>query len=54
MIFQEPMTSLNPLLTIGYQLTEGLRQHHGMSKAEAHATAVSYLKRWALPMPRNA
>ena len=45
MIFQEPMTSHNPLLTIGYQLTEGLRQHHGMSKAEAHATAVSYLEK---------
>ncbi len=45
MIFQEPMTSLNPLLTIGYQLTEGLRQHHGMSKAEAHATPVSYLEK---------
>ena len=45
MIFQEPMTSLNPLLTIGYQLTEGLRQHLGMSKAEAHATAVSYLEK---------
>ncbi len=45
MIFQEPMTSLNPLLTIGYQLTEGLRQHHGMSKAEARATAVSYLEK---------
>ena len=45
MIFQEPMTSLNPLLTIGYQLTEGLHRHHGMSKAEAHATAVSYLEK---------
>ena len=45
MIFPEPMTSLNPLLTIGYQLTEGLRQHLGMSKAEAHATAVSYLEK---------
>ena len=45
MIFQEPMTSLNPLLTIGYQLTEGLRQHLGMTKAEAHATAVSYLEK---------
>ncbi len=45
MIFQEPMTSLNPMLTIGYQLTEGLRQHLGMSKAEAHATAVSYLEK---------
>ena len=45
MIFQEPMTSLNPLLTIGYQLTEGLRRHRGLSKAEAHATAVSYLEK---------
>ena len=45
MIFQEPMTSLNPLLTIGYQLTEGLRRHQGLSKAEAHATAVSYLEK---------
>ncbi|HPE16872.1 MAG TPA: ATP-binding cassette domain-containing protein, partial [Oscillospiraceae bacterium] len=34
MIFQEPMTSLNPLLTIGFQLTEGLRRHRGMSKEE--------------------
>lgn len=45
MIFQEPMTSLNPLLTIGCQLTEGLRRHRGLSKAEAHATAVSYLEK---------
>ena len=45
MIFQEPMTSLNPLLTIGYQLSEGLRKHLGLSKAEAHATAVSYLEK---------
>ncbi|MBR2504226.1 MAG: ABC transporter ATP-binding protein, partial [Oscillospiraceae bacterium] len=40
MIFQEPMTSLNPLLTIGHQLTEGLIRHKGMSKKEAYATAV--------------
>lgn len=45
MIFQEPMTSLNPLLTIGYQLTEGLIKHKGMSKKEAHATAVEYLEK---------
>ena len=44
MIFQEPMTSLNPLLTIGHQLTEGLIRHKGLSKKEAHATAVEYLE----------
>ena len=45
MIFQEPMTSLNPLLTIGHQLTEGLIRHKGMSKKEAYATAVEYLEK---------
>ena len=45
MIFQEPMTSLNPLLTIGHQLTEGLIKHKGMSKKEANATAVEYLEK---------
>ena len=41
MIFQEPMTALNPLLTIGRQMTEGLRLHLGMSREEAYETAVS-------------
>ena len=45
MIFQEPMTSLNPLLTIGHQLTEGLIRHKGMNKKEAYATAVEYLEK---------
>jgi oligopeptide/dipeptide ABC transporter ATP-binding protein len=43
MIFQEPMTSLNPVLTIGLQLTETIRQHFGISKAEAEARAVELL-----------
>ena len=34
-IFQDPMTSLNPLLTIGFQISEVLRLHHGLSKQEA-------------------
>jgi oligopeptide/dipeptide ABC transporter ATP-binding protein len=43
MIFQEPMTSLNPLLCIGTQLTEGTRRHLGLSKREAHERAVELL-----------
>ena len=43
MIFQEPMTSLNPVLTIGRQLTEGLEIHLGMTPAEARARAAELL-----------
>jgi oligopeptide/dipeptide ABC transporter ATP-binding protein len=43
MVFQEPMTSLNPVLTIGLQLTETLTQHMGMSKAEGLARATELL-----------
>ena len=43
MIFQEPMTSLNPLLTIGLQITEPLTIHMGMSDAQARARAVELL-----------
>lgn len=45
MIFQEPMTSLNPLLTIGFQLTEGLRKHRGMNKEQAYAAAQENLEK---------
>jgi oligopeptide/dipeptide ABC transporter ATP-binding protein len=43
MIFQEPMTSLNPVLTVGRQLTEPLEIHLGMRKAQAHARAIELL-----------
>ncbi len=44
MIFQEPMTSLNPVLTIGRQLTEAIRVHYRTSAAEARERAVAALK----------
>ena len=40
MVFQEPMTSLNPVLTIGRQITETLEQHRGMDWRAAHSRAV--------------
>ncbi|MFW5680957.1 MAG: ABC transporter ATP-binding protein [Pseudomonadota bacterium] len=51
MIFQEPMTSLNPVLTIGRQLTEGLVVHKGMSRRAALLRAVAMLERVGLPEP---
>ncbi len=53
MIFQEPMTALNPLLTIGRQMTEGLMLHLGMSRQEARDTAVSYLTRVGVANPED-
>ena len=43
MIFQEPMTSLNPVLTIGRQITETLEQHHQADRAAAHQRAIELL-----------
>ncbi len=43
MVFQEPMTSLNPVKTIGYQLTEGVRHHLGYSAKQAKARALELL-----------
>jgi len=44
MIFQEPMTSLNPVLSIGVQLTEGMRRHLRLSRADAEARALELLR----------
>lgn len=44
MIFQEPMTSLNPVFTVGYQIMEGYRAHTGVSRREARARAVDLMK----------
>jgi microcin C transport system ATP-binding protein len=45
MIFQEPMTSLNPVYSIGNQLIEPLRLHQGFNKSEAHTEAIKLLER---------
>jgi peptide/nickel transport system ATP-binding protein len=51
MIFQDPMTSLNPVLKIGSQLTEAVHLHRDVSKAEARARAVELLQAVGIPAP---
>ena len=51
MIFQEPMTSLNPVLTIGRQLTEGLEIHMQMSETDARARAIELMSMVGIPDP---
>jgi peptide/nickel transport system ATP-binding protein len=51
MIFQEPMTSLNPVFTVGFQLTEVLRLHLGLSPSEARKRALGLLVEVGIPDP---
>jgi oligopeptide/dipeptide ABC transporter ATP-binding protein len=53
MIFQEPMTSLNPAFTVGDQIAEALQRHRGLSRAAAMARAVDLLGRVRIPSPET-
>jgi oligopeptide/dipeptide ABC transporter ATP-binding protein len=53
MIFQEPMTSLNPVYTIGNQISEALRLHQGLSKKDAHDRSIEMLQLVGIPLPER-
>ncbi|MBN9513400.1 MAG: ABC transporter ATP-binding protein [Alphaproteobacteria bacterium] len=53
MIFQEPMTSLNPLYTVGKQIAEAVALHQGLNKRDAWDRAVEMLKRVSIPEPER-
>lgn len=52
-IFQDPMTSLDPIKTIGSQITEVITKHHGLSSSEAKALAIDYMKKVGIPDPEK-
>jgi oligopeptide transport system ATP-binding protein len=53
MIFQDPMTSLNPLFTIGYQLTEAIKRHRKLSKEEIRKNVINMLELVGIPSPEK-
>ncbi len=53
MIFQEPMTALNPVLTVGFQISEALMTHFKISKEEAMKKSVELLKKVGIPIPEQ-
>jgi oligopeptide/dipeptide ABC transporter ATP-binding protein len=53
MIFQDPMTSLNPVFTVGFQIGEVLERHQGMSRRAARRRAVELLRMVDIPLPER-
>jgi len=53
MIFQEPMTSLNPVFTVGEQIVESLRLHQGLNKRDARGRAIEMLQLVGIPIPEQ-
>jgi len=53
MIFQEPMTSLNPVFTVGYQIMEAIMLHQKVSKKEARKKAIEMLRQVGIPEPEQ-
>jgi oligopeptide/dipeptide ABC transporter ATP-binding protein len=53
MIFQDPMTALNPYLTVGTQVTEGVRMHHGLGRRAAQRRAIELLEAVQIPEPER-
>jgi oligopeptide/dipeptide ABC transporter ATP-binding protein len=51
MIFQDPMTSLNPVYTVGWQIEEQLREHHKLTKGQARRQAIELLAQVGIPRP---
>jgi peptide/nickel transport system ATP-binding protein len=54
MIFQEPMSSLSPIHTIGYQIIEAIRLHRNVSRGEARARAIEVLEQVRMPRPAQS
>ncbi len=53
MVFQEPMTALNPVMTIGEQISETLRVHKGLNRSEARELALAILRQVQIPAPET-